>query len=36
MRRVTVRWRRFRLELPEEIALFLLIKLVLLIHNTNV
>lgn len=37
MRRVTVSWRRFRLDLPEEIALFLLVKLLmLLLHHTNV
>ena len=37
MRRVSVRWRRFRLDVPEEIALLLVIKLMLLLlHNANV
>lgn len=38
MDRVRIQWGRYKLELPAEIALYLLIKLLLLLHNisTNV
>jgi len=36
MNRVRIHWRGCKLELPEEIALFLLIKVLLHFHNTSV
>lgn len=35
MRRVTVKWRKFKLEIPGELFLLLAIKTFLLLHNRN-
>jgi len=36
MRQVSVKWGKFKLELPGEILIFLLYKAFLIIHNMNV
>jgi len=35
MRLVRVQWGKFRLELPAELALYLLLKFVLALHNSG-
>jgi len=36
MRLVTVKWGKFKLELPAELLLFVLLKTFLILHNMNV
>jgi hypothetical protein len=36
MRQITVQWGRLKVELPAELALFLLLRAFLALHNVNV